>query len=100
MPDLEEARHRVDPRRHDDRRQRRFRVRADVQDARPDPHDEPDRARAQELSGRPGSEISKPEIEWIATTLRAVLGVPATDAPTGNAIRESLRGQSDLEVNF
>ncbi len=41
----------------------------------------------EELSGRPGSEISKPEIEWIATTLRAVLEVPATDAPTGNAIQ-------------
>ncbi len=41
----------------------------------------------EELSGRPGSEISKPEIEWIATTLRAVLGVPATDAPIGNAIQ-------------
>ncbi len=41
----------------------------------------------EELSGRPGSEISKPEMEWIATTLRAVLGVPATDAPTGNAVQ-------------
>jgi hypothetical protein len=41
----------------------------------------------EELSGRSGSEVSKPEIEWIATTLRAVLGVPGTDAPTGNAIQ-------------
>jgi hypothetical protein len=41
----------------------------------------------EELPGRSGSEISKPEIEWIATTLRTVLGVPATDAPTGNAIQ-------------
>ena len=30
--------------------------------------------------------ISKPEAEWIATTLRAVLGVPAFKAPAGNAI--------------
>jgi hypothetical protein len=34
----------------------------------------------------PGIEIDKPEMEWIATTLRAVLGVPATDASTGTAI--------------
>ena len=40
-----------------------------------------------ELRWGSGREISKPEMEWIATTLRAVLGVPATDAPTGNAIR-------------
>jgi hypothetical protein len=30
-----------------------------------------------------GLEIHKRELEWIATTLRAVLGVPATDASTG-----------------
>jgi hypothetical protein len=40
-----------------------------------------------ELKWGPGIEISKPEMEWIATTLRAVLGVPATDAPTENASR-------------
>jgi hypothetical protein len=34
-----------------------------------------------------GREISKPEMEWIVTTVRAVLGVPATDAPIGDAIR-------------
>jgi hypothetical protein len=33
-----------------------------------------------------GQSLSKPEMEWIATTLRAVLAVPATDAPTGYAI--------------
>jgi hypothetical protein len=36
-----------------------------------------------------GIEIDKPEMEWIATTLRAVLGVPATDTSTGTAIRAS-----------
>ncbi len=40
-----------------------------------------------ELTWGWGIEISKPETEWIATTLRAVLEVPPTDAPTGNAIR-------------
>jgi hypothetical protein len=34
-----------------------------------------------------GIEIHKPELEWIATTLRAVLGVPATDPSTGPAIQ-------------
>jgi hypothetical protein len=41
----------------------------------------------EELEWGSGSGISKPEMEWIATTLRAVLRVPATDAPTGDAIR-------------
>jgi hypothetical protein len=40
-----------------------------------------------ELRWGSGIDISKPEMEWIATTLRALLGVPATDAPTGNAIQ-------------
>ena len=34
-----------------------------------------------------GRSLSKPEMEWIATTLRTVLEVPATNEPTGNAIR-------------
>ena len=46
----------------------------------------PIEARPEELWWGSGTGISKPEMEWIATTLRAVLGVPATDAPTGNAI--------------
>ena len=49
--------------------------------------------RTQSSSSRTNSEWgsslhqSKPEMEWIATTLRAVLGVPASDAPTGDALR-------------
>jgi hypothetical protein len=39
-----------------------------------------------ELVSAAASIRTKQEMEWIATTLRAVLGVPATDAPTGNAI--------------
>jgi hypothetical protein len=34
-----------------------------------------------ELKWGAGIVISKPEMEWVATTLRAVLGVPATDTP-------------------
>ena len=66
---------------------RGFRVRAGVQDARPDPHEGTDRGPAGGTLVGSGTGISKPEMEWIATTLRAVLGVPATDAPTGDAIR-------------
>lgn len=44
-------------------------------------------AEPDQLKWGPGIEIDKPEMEWIATTLRAVLGVPATDASTGTAIR-------------
>jgi hypothetical protein len=47
----------------------------------------PIESKPEELEWGSGKGISKPEMEWIATTLRAVLGVPAGDAPTGNAIR-------------
>jgi hypothetical protein len=47
----------------------------------------PIESRPDELRWGSGRVISKPEMEWIATTLRAALGVPAGDAPTGNAIR-------------
>ena len=87
VPDLEEARHRVDPCRDE------IEIRRDSETGPVVPTrvlirtTSPIEPGPDELRWGSGREISKPEMEWIATTLRAVLGVPATDAPTGNAIR-------------